>query len=262
MSLVRKKVCSAAITRIERRVRLVAAYTQILVFGSLAALPFNSKAGQFVEITAEIRGTNWYGFAGRNYNSNVRCVVGTNRWYMAEDTTSSNLGGYRLEYLFTGSNILERFLFKDKSRMQDRTTNVYDLPNGGPVGPDPVGVGWLAFCSGPYLKQAGRVIPLPARDLFLTVPDLDKTAVFDDGLGLPKSMELYTTNGQRVCQYQVLESTNFLGWTFPSRFKLTESGPRGTPFTQSSWYGLDLVLFGELMSIRAATAPHLTPGTN
>ena len=129
-------MCSAGITRIERRVWLVAAYAQILLFGSFAALPLSSEARQFVEIKAEIWGTNWVGFAGNCYTNTLRCVVGTNRWYVAQDLTSANRGECRIEYLFTGSNILEHFVFNEAASLDGGRSVLFHIDRTRPALPE------------------------------------------------------------------------------------------------------------------------------
>lgn len=113
---------------------------------------------------------------------------------------------------------------------------------------------WLAFCSGKYLREAGRLIPNPGREISeFSFGYRDKTRCFDDSLGLPASVELYadsaltrksvrdprvtrTTDpayiellldpgspvldGLLQVRYQVRASTNVLGWSVPLEFDL------------------------------------------
>jgi hypothetical protein len=82
----------------------------------------------------------------------------------------------------------------------------------------------------------------------------DKTIVFKDDFGLPESVELYTTNSQLVCEYKVLQATNFLGRTFPLKFRVQfwnrpDSG--GTTILSKS------DLLGKVNSIKIGTQPSL-----
>ena len=152
-----------------------------------------------------------------------------------------------------------------------------------------VNIPWLAFCSGTYLKREGRIIPLPAA-ILRHCPDRfayrDVTTTFDDDLGLPKSIDLFSSQalflkshtdwdkelsfGNRytewnqktalkiqdallVFHYAVLESTNVLGRRFPTKFEFFQTGRRyeqdGNWFCQGT---------GRVMSIRpSATLPAL-----
>ena len=260
MLLAAKKVLSPGIRWADSHLRLVTAARQGLAFGLLAVLPLDSMAGQFVAVTAALRSTSWMVFGvgpvgEYRYATNmVRCVVGTDGWYVEEDLGS----GGKVEYLFTGTNILEHFVLNDKSSPQGRTTEIHSSPSGRLVGQDKANVVWLAYCSGPYLKQSARLIPLPVQEpWYPQLANSDRTVAFNDNLGLPKSADLYGTNGACVCHYEVLQSTNFLGWTFPSRFKVTQSGGPGEMRGGPLWSSAELVLFGQLTSIEVSAAPEI-----
>jgi hypothetical protein len=255
------KTRSARIVLITRRWSLAAASAKLVAFSLLVAVPLRGNAAQFVQITAELRSTNWIGFGvgpvseQQEASHTVRCVVGTNTWFVEEDFADNE----KVAYLFTGTNIIEHFVVNDKSVPQEKTTQVHNSPHGKPIGADVANVGWLAFCSGTYLKQSGRLIPLPVEaPYWLESACSDRTMVFDDGLGLPKSVDLYATNGQCICHYEVLQSTNFLGWTFPLRFKLTQYGGPGECSGGPSWWGADLVLVGQATSIQAGREPRIS----
>jgi hypothetical protein len=108
----------------------------------------------------------------------------------------------------------------------EQHTSVHESADGNPGRPvrvadlmdAPGKICWLAFCSGPALKREGRRIPLPG-DLwkeYLSGTDFsDKTVPFDDALGLPRRIEVFTKGGQLLLQYQVRQSTNVLGWNVP-----------------------------------------------
>ena len=91
----------------------------------------------------------------------------------------------------------------------------------------------------------------------------DVTTKFNDTLGLPKLLELYTTNSpfsQPVIQYRVTNSTNFLGWRFPLEFKVAQYRPApqpGSPFRFAGTNGweLDFIARGTVTSIGVGAKP-------
>jgi hypothetical protein len=163
---------------------------------------------------------------------------------------------------------------------------VWESRDGHPLGDFGVNIPWLAFCSGTYLKREGRIIPLPAA-ILRHCPDrfayTDVTTTFDDEFGLPKSIDLFTSKsrflashaefdeeyffGERyrewekktasnlqegvlVFHYAVLESTNVLGRSFPTRFEFFQTG---RPYEQDgNWFCRGT---GRVRSIRPATKP-------
>jgi hypothetical protein len=135
----------------------------------------------------------------------------------------------------------------------DGDIHVAIIPGDHPLDNMGVNIPWLAFCSGAYLRKPGRIIPKPAP-VVRASPDafgyLDKTIIFEDSLGLPRSVELYTsraqaerglddprisrrfdretaladlgTEGSTVVRYSVEKYTNFLAWSIPTEFSLTQ----------------------------------------
>ena len=89
----------------------------------------------------------------------------------------------------------------------------------------------------------------------------DRTTVFQDAFGLPKSVVLYTTNGQPVLQYSVTASTNVLGWEFPLEFYLAQYRPAYLPdsrrFGGSGWE-LQLTAKGRVTAIGVGTKPQIS----
>ncbi len=75
----------------------------------------------------------------------------------------------------------------------------------------------------------------------------DKTAVFDGDIALPKSIELYGTDGILACKYEVLEATNVFGRTLPLRYHVFQNGhpDHGHVFREST-----SELFGRVTSIK------------
>jgi hypothetical protein len=156
-------------------------------------------------------------------------------------------------------------------------------PGGHPLGDLGVNIPWLVYCSGSYLKKKGRVVPLPAVDLYGQIDGFaytDKTQTFDDEFGLPQKVDLLTSeaqfrksldderqipndrlerarqmttipfgDGNLKFRYTVEESTNFSGWTFPTKFNYTRferHGGEWKPFVSGN---------GRLISIREGTKP-------
>ena len=162
----------------------------------------------------------------------------------------------------------------------------WESRDGHPMGHFGVNIPWLAFCSGTYLKREGRMIPLPAAVL-RHCPDrfayTDITTTFNDESGLPKSVDLFSSrslflkshtdwdkelsfgdrytewnqkttleieDGVLVFHYAVLESTNLLGRTFPTKFEFFQTGRQyeqdGNWFCQGR---------GRVRAIRSSTKP-------
>ncbi len=79
--------------------------------------------------------------------------------------------------------------------------------------------------------------------------------VFKDNLGLPKSINLVSTNNQSVLQYQVHQTTNFMGWHFPLEFfgvQYAESGTNG-----NAWR-VELTFKGRITAIKPASDPKVS----
>jgi hypothetical protein len=250
-------------------------------------LPLLPAPAQFVDVAAEVEFTEWYSVGAKPYHWVVRCVVGTNSWQMDGDFSSNA----RTTYWFTGTNIIEhsvviKALPLDRpfegapiGAQTKRTSASVDgnpgtlsacLPDGSrrDVGPDRLcalgRVAWLAFCSGTCLKREGRQI-FPPSDLWkelVCAPSgfSDRTTVFQDAFGLPKSVVLYTTNGQPVLQYSVTASTNVLGWEIPLEFYLAQYRPARLPdsrrFGGSGWE-LQLTAKGKVTAIGVGTKPQI-----
>jgi hypothetical protein len=208
----------------------------------------------------------------------IRCVVGTNMWMMESDFVNAKVTRW-----FTGSNIIERTLItqamsnEESKRLSQNSgfagtgprvgkqhTKTYPTADGNPGRPvhvmdlfmDTGGMmTWLVFCSGPALKREGRQIPPPSAFWKEYFPGefTDKTVCFEDSLGLPKSIELFTKQGQLVFQYQVRQSTNVLGWKFPTEFYLVQY-QRG-PGTNS--HQVHLTAKGKVTAIKAGTEPRI-----
>jgi hypothetical protein len=263
---------SAGVRQQYRRIVWLAVFLTALLFLC------RTEAAHFVELTAEIELNDWsywffedkLGFAARSGKSPstvfttsapIRCVIGTNTWMMESGSPNAKLTRW-----FTGSNIIERSGSTARGPSAgEQHTSVRATVDGNPGRPvrvldlftDAWGMTtWLAFCSGPALKREGRQIPPPSAFWKQYFPgDLeDKTICFEDSLGLPKSIEVLTKQGQVVLQYQVRRSTNVLGWDFPAEFYLVQY-QRG-PGTNS--HQIHLTGKGRITAIKAGTEPRIS----
>ena len=224
----------------------------------LLLLSLQSQSAEFVEIFAEIE---TFGYRLEDTNSiakakastlQVLCIAGTNQWYMTNDFQQPE------QWLFDGTNVWCR---THTPTLDEKVANrVWPSGDGHPMGHYGVNIPWLAFCSGTYLKREGRMIPLPAA-LLRHCPDrfayTDVTTTFEDKWGLPRSVDLFSSkalflkshtdwdkehsfrdrytewnqktapkiqDGVLVFHYAVLESTNTLGRSIPTRFEFFQTG--------------------------------------
>ena len=248
----------------------------------LAFVPIQTQAAEFVELSAEIE---IFGYGLGDTNSiakarpetvNVKCITGSTEWYIENDFHA------RQEWLFDGTNVMLRSLSaSDTNTVMKR---LWASRDGHPLGDFGVNMPWLAFCSGTYLKPEGRIIPLPCG-ILRHCPDrfayTDVTTTFDDKLGLPRSVDLFTSKarfltaktdwdkehsfgdrytewnkktaanlqeGMLVFHYAVLESTNVLGRNFPIKFEFFQTG---RPYEQmGNWFCQGI---GRVTSIRPST---------
>ncbi len=164
----------------------------------------------------------------------------------------------------------------EKTRLlQEEPIRVYDCPGGNPSLPRGVGepdrlelvarIGWLAFCSGPYLQRDGREL-FPPSDLWKELVHgnrfSDRTTAFSDSFGLPRDMDLYSTDGQPMLEYRTLSSTNVLGWEFPLEFKLAQYRPAPLPghpgiTVGTNGWNLELTVTGRVTSIGIVAQPQI-----
>lgn len=231
----------------------------------LGFFSIQNHAAEYIEISAEIE-TFGYRLADANSIAGAKpktvhvvCITGPNEWYIEDDFQE------RRKWLFDGTNVLRRswpLSAPDTSEKGNSKVmkEVWESRDGHPLGDFGVNIPWLAFCSGTYLKRVGRMIPLPAAVL-RHCPDrfayTDVTTTFDDELGLPRSLDLFSSqahflkshmdwdkelsfgdrytewnkktapkiqDGILVFHYAVLESTNTLGRNFPTKFEFFQTG--------------------------------------
>jgi hypothetical protein len=258
----------------------------------LLTLP--GEAEQFVELTAEIEVNDWdYWFFSDSIDRNhgteytpsifpksvtVRCIVGINTWLMEGDFSMNA----KVTWWFTGTNLIghsvitkqladppriPNFLVMIRPPVGEQSTHVYESSDGNPGRPVRISdlmllrerICWRAFCSGSALRQEGRKI-YPPSDLWketrLTSSEWsDETTCFEDGLHLPKRLTLLAHNSQPIFQYQVRQSTNVLGWNFPTEFYMVQYVAHDT----SQW-NLHLTAKGKLTAIGVGTTPQIPAG--
>jgi hypothetical protein len=267
-------------------------------------------AQRYVEISAEIdlvtygkTDTNGAASGSHRIISCV-CIVGTNEWRIDNDYSQNA----EIKWFFDGTNIYDsaritkplppqvsanlakRFGFGsppfDVAR-SNITINIHPSPNGHPIGDEGVNLPWLAFCSGTYLKREARLIALPVAVLRHTPEGFgysDKTQVFEDELGLPRTVDLFLSkallessvsnfnsehfigfrknaenanggplnsqDGAPQFHYEVTESTNFMGWNFPLRFEFAQSKRAVNGYLHPAYSGT-----GRVNSIRSSAKP-------
>lgn len=251
-----------------------------------ALLPAQFAIAQFADLKAEIQVSDWQIKRLNTWTTSVHCVVGTNSWQMEGDFSRNA----SVSYWFTGTNIIEENVVtkdlsedvKDINRpgfpyvtapaIGTRSKRYYESIDGNPGRTvrnlDQLTmvarVGWLAFCSGPALRREGRQIFPPSdlwKELVCTDHFVDRTTTFQDSLGLPETMDLYTTNSQMVVQYRATSSTNIMGWQFPLAFELVQYRPAPVPgfphITEgTNGWELQFIAKGKVDAVNIGTAPH------
>jgi len=269
----RKKVAPLSKLGIPFRmaVDVLAGIVGVLIF-CLPLRPLPAFAQRYAEITCEIEvSPPRAGQTKTNTNAQPRpfraiCIVGTNEWRIETDYL---LNG-KLVYFFDGTNVItstqitmdisnpyqassaNQLVSVPFSEIKDiQAIDIVPSPDGHPLGDLSVNIPWLAFCSGNFLSSAGRGMPLPTavirHEPYSFAYD-HRTQTFEDQLGLPRTMELFTSRerakgavwDRRLVRYPrienaklhdpslpdnalafryfVDESTNFLGWNFPLKF--------------------------------------------
>lgn len=270
------------------------------LYGLVVACP-KASAQRYVKISAEI---NFTTFRFDHTNTPVAhkpihiiCTMGTNEWRIDNDYSDNA----RLFRYFDGTNvyassqltgpvpevskqkIIGKFGLIPASFVAANSNiqiNVHAIIGGHPFGDEGVNLPWLAFCSGTYFKMKGRIIPPGCSDL-PSSPDAyaytDQSKVFNDELGLPTLVDLYTSDslhetainnylyklrgekprhrdgfgdGHLKFHYQVIESTNFEGWNFPLKFEFSQND-----WFNGNWY-LAFTGTGTVTEIARSEKPH------
>jgi hypothetical protein len=253
----------------------------------------SAECEQFVEVHATIKYTNALisphtgGLSDEtNYSIAVRTVVGLNTWRI-DNTYSENA---EVGWLYDGTNIYHSTRIISPTSPEtvstaraaglpvapkhysqsNITVRVYPSTNGLPIGDIGVNLPWLAYCSGPYLNQPSRTVPLPIGNIRHNPSAFgytDSIECFQDELGLPIFVNLFTSGervreslvnfnrenlngrdvdairkadlrvpeGQLKFSIKLNEATNFLGWNFPSEFVflMRSQSPKGVWLTNA-----------------------------
>jgi RNA polymerase sigma factor (sigma-70 family) len=243
--------------------------------------PASPQPEEYVQVSADFdleyftRGSTNEPAGPNHFFFSVLCTAGRQKWQVY----CRNLNGTEMLCFADGTNFFEGLhpveptpkeaeeriskhfglaIVPFKEAASNASVRVFPSPDGAPVGNVWVNLPWLVFCSGQYLKRPGRVIPVPTTFIPHT-PDAfayaDKSEVFDDGFGLPKTVHLYASEAQfeksvkrasflgnpdvdlwrrafpwfkdgvEAFNYTVLESTNFAGRELPLRFEFSQPVP-------------------------------------
>jgi hypothetical protein len=237
-----------------------------LALGAALLLSVSARAAQFVEVAAEIEITSWRyqeetGLPLKKSRAYpVRCVVGTNMW-LIENHSRTNVTE---SVWFVDGKIIRQTTYNQESpadepvyrtfRRGPRTAAIVAAPDGYPSGDLFLNLPWFAFCSGPYLARPGRSVPLPTPGQDRSAFGFQgETTLFNDSLGLPKRAAFYTTKRQLKCEYLVQQSTNLLGWNFPTAFTVVQNEPDAL----DRWTK-QLAVSGRVTSIRPAQSIELS----
>jgi hypothetical protein len=258
----------------------------LLILLAWAVWPAQFAQAQFVDLTAEVEVNDWNRQSISTWATEIHFIIGPDSWQMDGDFSRNA----RVTYRFTGTNLIEESIitkalpaelvkrfnqpgmpFATAPAIGSKSRRVVESMDGNPGQTVRQAdhltmvarIGWLAFCSGPCLKREGRSI-FPPNDLWKELVSAsrfnDRTLVFGDALGLPKSMDLSTTNGQQVMQYRVVGSTNVSGWELPLEFYLAQYRPAAVPdlkwmTTGTNGWELDFVARGHVKVVTERTEP-------
>ncbi len=187
----------------------------------------------------------------------MHCIAGAEKWSLDWHLPRDGRSVY---VFFTGTNLITHSVVGDIGQPLNRISQTNSSPDGGPANYGMENGAWLAFCSATYFKHKPRSIPMPFRSAALWAGPTysNRVVAFNDTLGLPRSLDLYSERGEQVCHYEVLESTNINGWSFPLRFRLTQSrGPGGGGGGRLSYSGAQLLLTGQVTSIKKGSEPQI-----
>jgi hypothetical protein len=272
---------------IVRTCRLISALLLTIAAVSSSS-PCRGAEGPYVEITAELVVDDWSYhlledrrpaeddrrgtlFGPRQIR---RCVVGPDSWLI-----ETKYEGRTLSYWFTGSNI---FTYSEQASAASPKVKPFSLatsqpppgkavlwndpsPDGNPGRPVRVAdimpfdlsgrIFWLAYCSGPCLRRPGRVLyPSSSfwKEYYGPSQWTEHTAVFPDGLGLPRSVDFIETNSQPIFQYRAHGTTNFLGYSFPREFYVV-----GYDRAPTNGAAVEFTAKGRLLGIKPAARPEI-----
>jgi hypothetical protein len=251
-----------------------ATFAYVLALIGLCVPSMELQAQRYVELTGEV---SMVTYLWRHATSNqipeekwgfrFKTITGTNEWRTENDASANGLD----RMYFDGTNLYHYLratkdpVFPDglplgipkiarvSAASPSLTINI--RPTDVPIDGVANNVTWLAFCSGTYLKTPNRVLPLPTGNR--AMPDAlayaDRLRCFEDSLGLPKDLDLLTSQKQALrsawddrlqhydlmekarsrphtnqvdglvrFHYEVSSTTNYEDWTFPMAFNFSE----------------------------------------
>ena len=233
----------------------------ILVFGLIAAAgplrgetiqTLSDPASDFVQLNADIEVLQW-GDSPRSQSFEIRAVVGRNKWVI------DNRAFGQSHYYFDGAKI---FGFEGASTASSissdgnpsetvRVSDHLDMVSR---------VAWLAFASAPTLNNPGHKL-YPPWDFWKEYLDpstfVEKLTRFEDDLGLPKTLLLFSGEHQPVLDYRVSATTNVAGWLFPQSFYLLQYNPN-----KIEGWTLQMLVHGKVSSVTPTVDPLPTKTAN
>jgi len=248
---------------------------QSALMSALAGPARTDPAGDFVQVTAEIELLEWGAGLGREDGPapktfQVSAVVGRNTWVITNST-------YVAVYCYDGKRITARRQVQVHSTPDPATLvpskewRVVDtiessdgnsgqeipLSNGRVGVRDPLEtidrIVWLGFCSAPTLNNPQHKV-YPPWNFWVEYLDpkklSDKVTRFEDDLGLPKNVFIWSNDKQIVVDSRAGATTTVAGWTFPLGFYLIEYNPA----IGKSWT-LQLLAHGKVSSIATVSDP-------
>jgi len=151
--------------------------------------------------------------ASNSLSTSFVCVLDGNGWWIDLQWPS----GTSQRWQFDGTNLYQKIIARTSettliggdlppkssgriftnnsvnSSKEVSSVHVFSGLGGCPFDDYYINIPWLAFCSGDYLKNPDRVIPLPTVDAHHSPDSLaykDNTETYADALGLPKSVRL------------------------------------------------------------------------
>lgn len=247
----------------------------LMLPGILIGLPLDVRAAEYAAIEVELNST-WESANTTNRHSiTASCVVGPDDWFISGDF----LKNARVDCWLIGTNVVEHRVVTSSMHLQRardfvserilkqkaRPPMLFSYPRAGtasttvrsweePFGSSQERLVWLAFCSESYLQLQGRQIPMPLGPPSDASGYSDRTVLFENESGLPKHVRFYTNDGRLIWEYEVLDSTNVFGRTFPLEFRLLQHGlkNRGGAGT-----GSKSIVLGRVSSIRSGKQPEL-----
>lgn len=202
-----------------------------------------------VELSMEPKEAGLAG-GGKPHTHIAKCTFGAVEWWIENLSPDAPRTSH-----YDGTNVYCRLGARDGSPLVGGNDAgipiwIFPSPGGHPLLFSVENIVWLAFCSGQYLRQPGRDVPIPTATFARHWPEnfayMDKTLLFAETPGVPKLLELYTSHvryrsavvdqrlfrdyspfnpdpkfpdGELQFRYEVEEKTNFLGQTVPLRFR-------------------------------------------